>query len=116
MPGRSAWLGRTRVRGLERSVGHGTQARALSRARHVPFEVPTRMTCMTRTRADGSERTYITEAETTHQRGRDLMAKTKERTDKRVGGKHPGGRAGERTDRNGAGPRSEEHTSELQSP
>jgi hypothetical protein len=32
------------------------------------------------------------------------MAKTKERTDKQVGGKHPGGRAGERTDRNGAGP------------
>jgi pyruvate dehydrogenase E1 component alpha subunit len=31
------------------------------------------------------------------------MAKTKERTDKRAGGKHPGGRAGERTDRNGAG-------------
>lgn len=49
--------------GLERSVGHGTQARALSLARHVPFEVPTRMTCVTRTRTDGSERTYITEAE-----------------------------------------------------
>src|SRR5256886_8208726 len=31
------------------------------------------------------------------------MAKTKQRPDKRVGGKHPGGRAGERTDRNGAG-------------
>ena len=32
------------------------------------------------------------------------MAKTKQRTDKRVGGKRPGGRAGERADRNGAGP------------
>ena len=31
------------------------------------------------------------------------MAKTKERADKRAGGKHPGGQAGERTDRNGAG-------------
>ena len=31
------------------------------------------------------------------------MAKTKERTDKRAGGKHQGGRAGERTDRKGAG-------------
>ena len=42
------------------------------------------------------------------------MAKTKERTDKRVGGKHPGGRAGERTDRNGAGPVGDpEHLVEL---
>jgi pyruvate dehydrogenase E1 component alpha subunit len=31
------------------------------------------------------------------------MAQAKERTDKRAGGKHPGGRAGERMDRNGAG-------------
>src|SRR5690348_17556510 len=32
------------------------------------------------------------------------MAKTKERTGKRADGKHPGGRAGERTGRNGTGP------------
>src|SRR5919109_662822 len=35
--------------------------------------------------------------------GEDLMAKTKERTGKRADGKHPGGRAGERMDRDGAG-------------
>jgi hypothetical protein len=34
---------------LERLLGHGTQTRALSRARHLPFEVPTWMTCVTRT-------------------------------------------------------------------
>ena len=55
--------------GLERPLGYGTQTRALSRARHVPFEVPTRMTCVTRTRADGSERRYITEAEQLTSRG-----------------------------------------------
>ena len=42
------------------------------------------------------------------------MAKTKERADKRAGGKHPGGQAGERTDRNGAGPVGDpEHLVEL---
>ena len=42
------------------------------------------------------------------------MAKTKERADKRAGGKHPGGQAGERTDRNGAGRAGDpEHLVEL---
>jgi hypothetical protein len=36
----------------------------------VPCEEPTRMTCVTRTRAAGSNRTYITEADTTHQQGK----------------------------------------------
>ena len=58
--------------------GYGAEARgrvpdaglALSRVRHVPCEVPARMTSVMRTRAAGSKRTYITEADTTHQQGK----------------------------------------------
>src|SRR5215467_6705657 len=89
----------------------GNGARAPGRARDagpgpVPglacaVGVPTRMTCVTRTRAVGSSG-HTPPGATTHRQRRDLMAKTKERTDKRAGGKHPGGRAGEQADRNGA--------------
>jgi hypothetical protein len=44
--------GRAGARGWVRDAGV-----ALSRAWHVPCEVPARMTCVTRTRAAGSERT-----------------------------------------------------------